>query len=136
MKASFKASLKKIRAKVIALLVLTIFIGAIYNASDRKVVDHEFKNDFSKFKKGDYIVLIDTLNEVVNSIIVYDNNTAKKSIKVEFMVERLLSSSVQVPLLNYEILDQSIWQNKLSLKLIKDPSKEMKDLIQLKLKKK
>jgi hypothetical protein len=136
MKASIKASIKKFRAKFIALLVLTVFIGAIYNAADRKVVDHEFKNDFSKFKKGDYIVLIDTLNEVVNSIIVYDNNPAEKSIKVEFMVERLLCSSVQVPLLNYEILDQSIWQNKLSLKLIKNISGEMKDVIQLKLKNK
>lgn len=134
MKASFKASLKKIRAKVIALLVLTIFIGAIYNASDRKVVVEESKYDFSKFKKGDVIALIDSNNNYFDWIIVHDNDPLE--MEAEFLAERRLSASVSVPILSHQLLNQYVRQNKLSVKLYKYTTIQVKDVLRITLRKK
>lgn len=131
MKASFIASIKKFRAKIIALIVLTLFVGAIYNASDRNVVIEESKYDFSKFKKGDVIALCDSSNNVFDWIIVHDNGPLE--MEGEFVLERRLSASISVPLLSHEMLNQYIRQNKLSVKLYEDSTILVKDVLRIKL---
>lgn len=126
-----KAKLKNVS---IFLVVLMMSVGAIYNVAARKDDVYQLKYDYSIFKRGDVIVLIDSLNTIVDWMIIHQSNPVEW--EVECLIKNRFASSVSVPTVNYILLDQNIRQYKLSLKLIKNPSDDMKEIVRLKLGKK
>lgn len=120
MRASFKASIKTFRAKFIALIVLTMFIGAIYNAADKKDAIEESKYDFSSYKPGDALVISDSLNKEIELILIDTNKTIEKTLHVVFLVETASDRKIKSLNFTYKGLNQYIRQNKLSAKLFND----------------